>query len=240
MGTRSAGIGRGSARPDPGPARPDLAEATPDEAALDRARPGVGQKEDGRARRSRTTRRAVAEAYLDLLDAGDLRPTARAIAAQAGVSERAVFRHFQDMETLHSEAAVLQIQRVGQDIPGPVAATGSLRDRIAGLATRWCTLNERVTPVRRVALLQEPFSPEIARRLTWVRNLARSEIETIFAAEFAAVPDGTRRRLIAALAVAVSWETWNELRSRQEFDPAAGAETVVAMMTAVLESFPSL
>ena len=77
------------------------------------------KKEDGRTLRSATTRRAVAEAYLNLVDGGDLRPTARAIAAEAGVSERAVFRHFQDMETLHSEAAVLQIQRVSRDVPEP-------------------------------------------------------------------------------------------------------------------------
>ena len=191
-------------------------------------------KVDGRMLRSATTRRAVAEAYLDLLDAGDMRPTARAIAAQAGVSERAVFRHFQDMETLHSEAAVLQIQRVGRDIPGPAPVTGPLAERVALLAGRWCILNERVTPVRRVALLHEPFSTEIARRLGWIRGVARTELENTFAAELATTDGPARHRAVAALCAAASWETWNEVRTRHGLDSEQARQTVASMIAAIL------
>lgn len=197
------------------------------------------KKEDGRTLRSATTRRAVAEAYLNLVDGGDMRPTARAIAAEAGVSERAVFRHFQDMETLHSEAAVLQIQRVSRDVPPPAPATGPLEERAALLARRWCTLNERVTPVRRVALLHEPFSTEIARRLAWIRSVARTEIETTFAAELGARDERTRRQVVAALTVAASWETWNEIRTRHELDVDSAISTVVSTMTSILTAFPA-
>jgi AcrR family transcriptional regulator len=197
------------------------------------------KKEDGRTLRSATTRRAVAEAYLDLLDGGDMRPTARAIAAVAGVSERAVFRHFQDMETLHSEAAVLQIERVARHIPEPSAVTGPLADRVAHLARRWCILNDRVTPVRRVALLHEPFSEEIARRLHWIRGVARSEIENTFADELAAVEGKAHVRAVAALSAAASWETWNEVRNRHDLDSAAAVETVTAMIAAILAFLPN-
>ncbi|MFN2424880.1 MAG: TetR/AcrR family transcriptional regulator [Candidatus Binatia bacterium] len=188
--------------------------------------------------RSASTRRAVAEAYLNLLDAGGLRPTARAIAAEAGVSERAVFRHFQDMETLHSEAATLQIQRVGKDLPPPAPVTGSLEERIALLAGRWCILNERVTPVRRVALLHEPFSAEVARRLDWIRGVARAEIESTFAAELDATGDDARRRAVASLSSVASWETWNEVRKRHDLDSAESVETVTFMMSAILAALP--
>src|SRR5437868_3773120 len=164
-------------------------------------------KEDGRAVRSATTRRAVADAYLNLLNCGDLRPTAKAIAAEARVSERAVFRHFQDMETLHSEAATIQIERVGRDLPQPAPATGPLAERASHVALRWCTLNERVTPVRRVALLHEPFSEEIARRLSWVRMLARSELAKTFADELGTVAEEARAGIVAALSAVASWET---------------------------------
>ncbi|MFN2375169.1 MAG: TetR/AcrR family transcriptional regulator [Candidatus Binatia bacterium] len=191
-------------------------------------------KEDGRTLRSASTRRAVAEAYLNLLSAGALRPTARAIAAEAGVSERAVFRHFQDMETLHSEAALLQIQRMGRDLPDPAPLDGPLSERTSLLAGRWCALNERVTPVRRVALLHEPFSPEIARRLAWIRGLARTELECTFAGELAVCEDASRPRIVAALAVAVSWESWNEIRTRHGLEPDAALRTVTSMLTAIL------
>ena len=192
------------------------------------------RKEDGRAVRSATTRRAVAEAYLNLLDGGDLRPTARSIAAEAGVSERAVFRHFQDMETLHSEAAALQIQRVGRDLPAPAPSTGSVEDRARLVAERWCALNERVTPVRRVALLHEPFSEEIARRLAWVRSLAQTELEKTFAIEIESAPESKRRHVVAALSAIASWETWSELRTRHALDEQAALETVTAMLLAIL------
>ena len=196
------------------------------------------KKEDGRTLRSATTRRAVAEAYLNLVDGGDMRPTARSIAAEAGVSERAVFRHFQDMETLHSEAAVLQIQRVSRDVPDPAPCTGPLQERASLLARRWCTLNERVTPVRRVALLHEPFSTEIARRLAWIRGVARTEIEATFAAELTTRDDHTRRQLVAALSAVLSWESWNEIRTRHELDVDASVATVVSTMTSILTAFP--
>jgi AcrR family transcriptional regulator len=195
-------------------------------------------KEDGRALRSASTRRAVAEAYLDLLDSGEYRPTAKAIASRAGVSERAVFRHFQDMETLHSEAAVLQIQRVGSSIPSPAPESGPLPERITKLSDRWCSLNERVTPVRRVALLHEPFSTEIARRLAWIRGVARYELERTFAGELAGANETSRPRLVAAMSATISWESWTEIRTRQGLEFDAAQQTVAAMLTAILTSFP--
>jgi TetR/AcrR family transcriptional regulator of autoinduction and epiphytic fitness len=210
--------------------------ASPAEKAPQRS---AAKKEDGRALRSASTRRAVAEAYLDLLDAGEMRPTARAIAARAGCSERAVFRHFQDMETLHSEAAVLQIQRVAREIPGPGPTSGPVAGRAAALAHRWCVLNERVSPVRRVALLHEPFSKEIARRLHWVRKMARVEIEEAFAAELAAAGPDTRPLMVAAMSAAVSWESWNEFRRRHELAPARAESAVRATLLALLASFPT-
>lgn len=190
------------------------------------ARRSAAKKEDGRILRSASTRRAVAEAYLNLLDGGDLRPTARAIAAGAGCSERAVFRHFQDMETLHSEAAEIQIRRISRDVPGPGSADGPVEARAAAIAHRWCILNERVSPVRRVALLHEPFSAEIARRLLWVRTMARTEIEKTFAKELAGLEPAARRRKVAAMSAAMSWESWNEIRTRHDLDPAEAEAAV--------------
>jgi len=210
------------------------AEAADAKTPQGRSRVRGQKKEDGRTMRSASTHRAVAEAYLNLLEAGDLRPTARAIAAEAGVSERAVFRHFQDMETLHSEAAGLQIQRVGRDLPAPAPLAGPLEERLALLARRWCILNERVSPVRRVALLHEPFSVEIARRLGWIRGVARAEIEATFAAELAGLEDVVRRRTIAALCAAASWETWNEVRNRHDLDSDGALDTIAAMMSSTL------
>src|SRR5215208_6794482 len=63
---------------------------------------------DGRTARAERTREAVVEALLELLDGGDVRPTA----ARAGVSERSVFQHFRDREALFEAAARRQYERV--------------------------------------------------------------------------------------------------------------------------------
>jgi hypothetical protein len=138
------------------------------------------------------------------------------------------------METLHSEVALMQIQRMGEELPEPAPIEGPVGERAALLANRWCTLNERVTPVRRVALLHEPFSAEIARRLAWIRGVARTEIESTFAQELKARDKDSRRRAVAALSAALSWETWNELRLRHDLEVRAALDTVSAMVSAVL------
>ena len=114
-------------------------------------------KPDGRAVRSAKTRRAVAQAYLDLAHDGVLRPTARAVAERARVSERAVFRHFQDLETLMAEAARLQIERVGKAVPQPAPAEGPLEKRLANFVGRWTTQWQYLTMAAFLALIL--FSP---------------------------------------------------------------------------------
>ena len=56
--------------------------------------------QDGRTARAERTREKVVDAVLELLDGGDVRPTAERIAKRAGVSERTVFQHFADREAL--------------------------------------------------------------------------------------------------------------------------------------------
>ncbi|HYB99859.1 MAG TPA: TetR/AcrR family transcriptional regulator [Candidatus Limnocylindrales bacterium] len=183
-------------------------------------------KRDGRNERSAATRRLVAEAYLALVGDGFLRPTARAVAKKAGVSERAVFRHFQDLETLLSEAAMIQIQRIGREVPEPAPLDGPFELRLDRFAQRWCELHERVTPVRRAAILYEPFSPEVARRLGWIRGVRRSEIEQTFAPELAPLAPQLRRETVAVVSAACSWSTWNQLRTRHDLDAAAAHRAV--------------
>src|SRR5512133_1697488 len=85
---------------------------------------------DGRNARAERSRAAVVEALLELLDAGDVRPTAERIAARAGVSERTVFQHFRDREALFEAAARRQYERVVPTLR-PVSRELPLERRIA-------------------------------------------------------------------------------------------------------------
>ncbi len=139
---------------------------------------------DGRTARAARTNDAVVEAYLSLIDEGDLRPGAQRIAERAGVSLRSVFHHFQDLETLLGAAADRQTRRVG--MPPRLPADGPLAERIEAFVAARSRMLEAITPVRRAAVLNEPFSPTLAARLKWARDLARDDVARMFHAELSA------------------------------------------------------
>jgi len=165
---------------------------------------------DGRAARALRTRNRVVDALLDLVDEGDLRPSAADVARRAGVSLRSVFQHFDDLETLFRVAGERHRQRFAHleplpDLPeelGPRVAT-----YVAG-RTDWM---EAVSPMARAAALQAPFSPGIAARQAAARGRHRDTLAAAFAPELARAEDP--ERLLNGLEVAAAWSTWEHLRT---------------------------
>ncbi len=194
---------------------------------------GLVAARDGRAERGERTRDAVVDALLLLLDDGFLRPSARQISERAGVSLRTVFHHFDDLDALHSAASDRQIERLVA-LTKPLARTGPLASRIDAFVAARARLHEAIAPVRRAALLSEPFSPAIASRLRWVRVRGRREAERVFAIELDRRPVTDRRELLEAVTVVSSWSAWEALRAHQGLSmPQARrimARTVMALL----------
>jgi AcrR family transcriptional regulator len=190
-------------------------------------------RRDGRAARTERTTDAVVEALLALIDAGDLRPSARRIAERAEVSLRTVFHHFDDIETLYATAADRQLQRLVA-LTRFVPREGPLEDRAGALVAARAQVLEAVSPVRRAALLSEPFSPAVHARLAWARRRGGREIERVFAEELARRPAGERRELAAALTAAMSWSNWEELRAHQGLTPALARRVLKRTLMALL------
>lgn len=195
----------------------------------DRTRPWIAAVEpsasDGRAARGARTRAAIVDALLGLLDEGELRPTADEIAARAAVSPRSVFQHFPDRETLFAAAAARQGERIAA-VARPLPMGAPLAERVAALAAQRRRVHEVVTPVRRAALLHEPFSDVVAGGLRHLRALGRDELERTFAPELDRLPPAERVELLAALDAAAAWPAWESLRAHQGLSPAR-AEAVV-------------
>lgn len=59
------------------------------------------EKRDGRRERAVASRARILEAMVDLIQAGEVQPSAEAVAVRAGVGVRTVFRLFNDVEGLH-------------------------------------------------------------------------------------------------------------------------------------------
>ncbi len=169
---------------------------------------------DGRLARSARTRHAVVDALLDLLGEGDLRPTAARIAERAGVSLRLVFHHFDDLEAIYSELADRQAERV-KPLTVPISVARPLARRIEDFSAQRSRLLETLSPVRRAAVLMEPFRPALAKRLKQARDLTRAATIAAFAPELSKLDADEKRATIAALDVATSWVAWEQMRRHQ-------------------------
>ncbi len=190
---------------------------------------------DGRHARAARTRTAVAEAMLDCFEAGLLRPGANDVAERAGVSTRAVFRHFDNMEALIEQASEIQIERVTSRLP-PLVLEGTRDERIAALVARTTRGFKLTTPVRRAAMLSEPFSETIRERHAWMRAEIRRNLRRVFAEELEALSESRRRDRIAGLRALLSFGYWDELRRHERLSVPAATRTLTAALHALLRA----
>jgi AcrR family transcriptional regulator len=169
---------------------------------------------DGRTRRSLRTREAIVDATIELIERGDLRPTAPRVAEAAGVSVRSIFQHFDDLATLHAGIAERLVERVAMLIV-PIPAELPLAERLARFVHQRGLLLEAVSPIRRAADVHGPFSEEITARLRDGQAYLRAEVEATFRPELARAHEqspGVAAQGLDALDAAFSWTTWERLR----------------------------
>ena len=177
------------------------------------ARP-VTPPRDGRTVRAERTREAVVTALLALLEEGELSPTAERVAERAHVSERSIFQHFGDREALFSAAAVRQYERIMPTLH-PVDPDLPFEERLDAFIAQRTSLLERVTGVRRAALLREHESETIAGWLDATRRAKAREVEKVFARELSQAPAASRAAISAAMVAATSWPAWESYRIHQ-------------------------
>ena len=193
----------------------------------------AGEKIDGRTARARRTREAIVDAMLALLDGGDLRPSVEDIAARAQVSPRSIFQHFGDRETLLRATGARQAERVSQ-IVEHIPDTGPFEARLDAFVEQRARVLEFITPVRRSAVLNEPFSDGSHAGIQAFRALKRAEAERVFGPELAALPEADREEVVRALGAATDWSTWEALRAHQGLSPddarAVMRRTIVALL----------
>lgn len=173
---------------------------------------------DGRAARAVRTRNAVADALLELIEEGQLRPTSKAIAERAAVSERTIFQHFEDLETLFSAASARVGDRVVRDLQY-IPDDGPFEGRLAAYLDELVVLHEEMSPLQRASTLHEPFSPVLGQALGWWHDLLRRGIERVFRCEIETWPEGERSDVVESVALTVEWSNWENMRTRSQFEP---------------------
>jgi TetR/AcrR family transcriptional regulator, regulator of autoinduction and epiphytic fitness len=191
-------------------------------------------KVDGRTARAERTRAAVVDALLELIDAGNLQPTAQEVAAQAGVSPRIVYFHFDDQAKLFATAAARQSERVLADFR-VIDAAAPFDARLDAFVAMRVRIYQRAFNTRRAARLYEHVAPLIAGSLKFIRAAKREEAERVFARELDAMRPALRRDRAAALGAVTSLNTWESLRAHAGLSVEDARRVWRGLIAAVLE-----
>jgi TetR/AcrR family transcriptional regulator of autoinduction and epiphytic fitness len=184
--------------------------------------------------RGEQTRARIADALVDLLRETELPPTAKQVAARAGVSVRLVFHHFEDMEALYRAVARAQFDRHWRGL-GPVPSGLTLGQRIDRTVLQRARLFDAVAPVRRQAAVLAVRHRDVAQSIELTDKLLRGWLDETFSDELQAA-GGERRELLAALEAAASWETWDRLRRAQGLSAVAARRVVARTLRALLDA----
>ena len=166
--------------------------------------PNIAPRPDGRRVRGERNKDAVVEALLSLYEAGDVEPSMARVADIAGVSERSVFRYFEDKEDLIGAAIALQLGRVGHLFDGP-SVDGNFEQRLEAILDHRLRLYDAIVGVMRASEFLEHRSPTIRAAIDTRRSILRGQAVDQFRPELNRLDD--QQQVARAIDVALSLET---------------------------------
>lgn len=178
---------------------------------MDEQAPPKRLRLDGRLMRSAQTRRAIIDAYLELLLESPKIPTATEIAKGAGVSTRSVFERFEDMLTL-SFAAADHVFALGVAQAAAVNADGDRQTRLRSQVETRAEICERWLPLWRALHVNQHHSPELQQRLRFMRDAIMQRLELMYRPELSTLVEAERRRILIALEALTDFESWARMR----------------------------
>ncbi len=166
-------------------------------------------KVDGRSLRGERNRQALLDAAMDLLNDGNLAPSAQEIAEKAGVGLRGIFRHFGGMEGLFA-AIDERVRETGVALFAGGNREGSLRERLLHAVEQRANAYEKQTNAFLGVQTQRWRSPYIRKNWARAQVELRNDLDD-WLPELTSLP-APRREAVDANA---SFETWHRLREHQ-------------------------
>lgn len=179
-------------------------------------------KPDGRRVRAEVSRARILAAMIDLIQAGEIEPSAEAVAARGGVGVRTVFRLFNDVEGLRRGLQETMDQRLAPIYAAPVH--GSLVERLDQLVARRAAAFEQLARPKAFADAHRGRSASLAAAH---QAFVRRQRELLVGHLQGVAPDAGD--LIEALDLTLSFDAWRRLREDQGL-PAADAERIMRGM----------
>ena len=171
----------------------------------------IKDQSDGRLRRSALTRKALIEAYLDLLRENQKPPTAPEIAKRAGCSVRSLFERFSDVLTLSLSAADYSFEQATAQAVVP-NLDADLHTRLKSQVETRAAICEQWLPLWRALLRYQSASEELATRIKRIRAAMVSRLDLVYGRELSTLSGAEHDQLLLALDILTDFESWGRLR----------------------------
>lgn len=164
--------------------------------------------QDGRRRRSQTSRDKIVAAMLELVAEGWITPSADEVASRAKVGLRTVFRHFADMESLyaaltHTIAEQYEMWLIPFD-------SSDWREQLIEVVERRTATYERLLPFKRAGDAHRHMSPAMQEQYARILAIMRQRLQSFLPASIA--DDAMRFETIDLM---LSFEVWQRLCDEQ-------------------------
>lgn len=187
---------------------------------------------DGRRERGARNKEAVVSALLELYSQGEIQPPAARIAEMAGVSERSVFRYFDDMEDLAGCAIGVQWDRV-RDLYESLDSSGTFAQRTTAIIDHRLRLHDKVGGVMRVASLAAHKSKVVAIAVNERRQIMSKRALAQYSQELETAVDAPTKALI--LDYTLSLENVDYLRSSLGLSAAKTREILTSAIKVLFD-----
>jgi AcrR family transcriptional regulator len=164
--------------------------------------------QDGRRRRSQTSRDRIVAAMLELVAEGRITPSADEVASRAKVGLRTVFRHFADMESLyaaltHTLAEQYEMWLIPFD-------SSDWREQLVEVVERRTATYERLLPFKRAGDAHRHMSPAMQEQYARILEIMRQRLQSFLPASI--TDDAVRFETIDLM---LSFEVWQRLCDEQ-------------------------
>ncbi len=183
---------------------------------------------DGRRKRADDNRRRIALAMLELVRAGETKPSAEQVAEAAGVGRRTVFRLFDDMEGVYREMHAAMTARLAPSFVAPFVST-TWRDRVDELIERRARMFEEMLPIKTASDAHRYASPFLQSEHKKLTKLQRDTMLAVLPQSIAA-----QNERVSALELTLSFEAWRRLRYEQKLPIKQVIATLRFMTEALL------
>lgn len=176
--------------------------------------------EDGRRRRSQTSRDKIVAAMLELVAEGRITPSADDVASRAKVGLRTVFRHFADMESLY--AALTRALADQYEMWMVPFASSEWREQLVEVVERRTATYERLLPFKRASDVHRHMSPAMQSHYASVLGIMRQRLHALLPPSIA---DDVQR--FETIDLMLSFEVWQRFRGEQQLGAAQAHDIIL-------------